>query len=129
MSWQTVATAMLPEHLLLAGICVLVALESAPGRPRGAFAVSMIAVTAAAAAAVWLFAVGYVAQPFAGQFSVDPVASLGKAIVLVLAMLVLLISRGELAQRAFPVLLLSSLYGVCLLLSSDTFLTLFLDSS
>jgi len=126
MSWQTVATAMLPEHLLLAGICVLVALESAPGRPRGAFAVSMIAVTAAAAAAVWLFAVGYVAQPFAGQFSVDPVASLGKAIVLVLAMLVLLISRGELAQRAFPVLLLSSLYGVCLLLSSDTFLTLFL---
>jgi len=23
MSWQTVATAMLPEHLLLAGICVL----------------------------------------------------------------------------------------------------------
>ena len=126
MSWQTIATAMLPEHLLLAGICVLVALESAPGRPRGAFAVSIIAVTAAAAAAVWLFAVGYVAQPFAGQFSVDPVASLGKAIVLVLAMLVLLISRGELSQRAFPVLLLSSLYGVCLLLSSDTFLTLFL---
>jgi len=48
MSWQTVATAMLPEHLLLAGICVLVALESAPGRSRGAFAVSIVAVTAAA---------------------------------------------------------------------------------
>ena len=126
MSWQTIATAMLPEHLLLAGICVLVALEIAPGRTRGAFAVSIIAVTAAAAAAVWLFAIGYAAEPFAGQYSIDPTASLGKAIVLVLAMLVLLISRGELAQRAFPVLLLSSLYGVCLLLSSDTFLTLFL---
>ena len=126
MSWQTIATAMLPEHLLLAGICVLVALEIASGRPRGAFAVSIVAVTAAAAAAVWLFAIGYAAEPFAGQYSVDPLASLGKAIVLVLAVLVLLISRGELAQRAFPVLLLSSLYGVCLLLSSDTFLTLFL---
>jgi NADH-quinone oxidoreductase subunit N len=117
---------MLPEHLLLAGICILVALDISPGRPRGAFAVSIVAVTAAAAAAMWLFAIGYAAQPFAGQYSVDPIASLGKAIVLLLAMLVLLISRGELAQRAFPILLLSSLYGVCLLLSSDTFLTLFL---
>src|SRR5204863_1395571 len=47
-------------------------------------------------------------------------------IVLALAVLVLLIARGESGQRAFPVLLLSSLYGVCLLLSSDSFLTLFL---
>src|SRR5204863_1036455 len=47
-------------------------------------------------------------------------------IVLALAVLVLLIARGESGQRAFPVLLLSSLYGVCLLLSADSFLTLFL---
>jgi NADH-quinone oxidoreductase subunit N len=46
--------------------------------------------------------------------------------VLVLAALVLLTAREESQERAFPILLLSSLYGVCLLLSSDTFLTLFL---
>jgi NADH-quinone oxidoreductase subunit N len=77
-------------------------------------------------AALWLFQTGYAAEPFAGQYSVDPEASLGKAIVLVLAALVLLTAREESQERAFPILLLSSLYGVCLLLSSDTFLTLFL---
>jgi NADH-quinone oxidoreductase subunit N len=126
MNTQAILTAMLPEHLLLIGIVVLIGLEIAPGRRRGAFTVSLIAVTAAAAAAVWLFNTGYVAAPFAGQYSVDPVASLGKAIVLALAVLVLLISRGELAQPAFPVLIMSSVYGVCLLLSADSFLTLFL---
>ena len=126
MSWQTIFAAMLPEHLLLAGIIVLIGLEIAPSRPRGAFAVSLASVSAATAAAVWLFRIGYAAAPFPGQYSVDPVAFLGKAIVLALAVLVLLISRSELAQRAFPVLLLSSLYGVCLLLSADSFLTLFL---
>ena len=126
MKAQEILTAMLPEHLLLVGIVVLLCLEIAPGRPRGAFTVTLLSVAAAAAAAVWLFAVGYAAEPFAGQYSVDPVASLGKAIVLALAALVVLISRSDLTLRAFPVLLLSSLYGVCLLLSSDTFLTLFL---
>jgi len=123
---EAIFAAMLPEHLLLIGIVVLMGLEIAPGRLRGAFTVSLLAVMAAAAAAVWLFHIGYAAAPFAGQFSVDPVAALGKAIVLALAVLVLLISRSELAQPAFPVLLLSSLYGVCLLLSADSFLTLFL---
>jgi NADH-quinone oxidoreductase subunit N len=126
MNAQEILTAMLPEHLLLLGIVVLLCLEIARSQGRGAFAVSLLAVAAAAVAAIWLYAIGYAAEPFAGQYSVDPVASLGKAIVLALAVLVLLISRGELTQRAFPVLLLSSLYGVCLLLSSDTFLTLFL---
>ncbi len=126
MNAREILTAMLPEHLLLVGIIVLLCLEILPGRARGAFVVSLLAAASACAAAVWLFAAGYVAEPFAGQYSVDPIASLGKAIVLALAVLVLLISRGELTQRAFPVLLLSSLYGVCLLLSSDTFLTLFL---
>ena len=126
MNAEAIFVAMLPEHLLLIGIVVLMGLEIAPGRFRGAFTVSLLAVTAATAAAVWLFHIGYAAAPFAGQFSVDPVAALGKAIVLALAVLVLLISRSELAQPAFPVLLLSSLYGVCLLLSADSFLTLFL---
>ena len=125
MNAEAIFTAMLPEHLLLIGIVVLVGLEIAE-RQRGAFLVSLLAVTAAAAAAVWLFALGYEAAPFAGQFSVDPIAALGKAVVLALAVLVLLISRGELAQPAYPVLILSSLYGVCLLLSADSFLTLFL---
>ena len=56
----------------------------------------------------------------------EPASALAKAIVLALAVLVLLIAREESDQRAFPILLLSSLYGVCLLLSADSFLTLFL---
>ena len=56
----------------------------------------------------------------------SPPALLAKAIILALAVLVLLIARDEFGQRAFPILLLSSLYGVCLLLSADSFLTLFL---
>ncbi len=126
MSWQAIFTAMLPEHFLLAGIVVLLVLDIAPSRPRGAFAVALFAVTAATAAAVWLSFTGYASAPFPGQYSVDPVALLGKAIVLALAVVVLLMARDEFAQRAFPVLLLSSLYGVCLLLSADSFLTLFL---
>jgi NADH-quinone oxidoreductase subunit N len=126
MSAREILTAMLPEHMLLVGIVVVLCLEIAPGRARGAFAVSLLAVAASAAAAIWLFAIGYAAEPFHGQYSVNPAASLGKAIVLALAVLVLLISRAESTQRAFAVLLLSSLYGVCLMLSSDTFLTLFL---
>jgi NADH-quinone oxidoreductase subunit N len=126
MSWQAIFTAMLPEHCLLAGIVVLIGLEIAPSRSRGAFAVALLAVTAATAAAVWLSFIGYASAPFPGQYSVDPVAALGKAIVLALAVLVLLIAHDEFGQRAFPVLLLSSLYGICLLLSADSFLTLFL---
>jgi NADH-quinone oxidoreductase subunit N len=126
MIWQAIFTAMLPEHFLLAGIVVLICLEIAPSRPRGAFAVSLLAVTAATAAAVWLSFIGYASAPFPGQYSMDPIAALGKAIVLALAVLVLLIAHDEFEQRAFPVLLLSSLYGVCLLLSADSFLTLFL---
>jgi len=126
MSWQAIFTAMLPEHFLLAGIVVLICLEIAPSRLRGAFAVSLLAVTAATAAAVWLSFIGYASAPFPGQYSMDPIAALGKAIVLALAVLVLLIAHDEFEQRAFPVLLLSSLYGVCLLLSADSFLTLFL---
>ena len=78
------------------------------------------------AAAVWLALGSYDYAPFPGHFSVDPAAASGKAIVLALALLVLVIARDDFGQGAFPILLLSSLYGVCLLLSSDSFLTLFL---
>jgi NADH-quinone oxidoreductase subunit N len=126
MSWIDVATAMLPEHLLLAGILVLIGIETAWTRPRGALAVSLVAVAAAAAAAVWLSVSGYNATPFAGQFSVDPATGLAKAIVLTLVVPVLLVSRDDFADGPFYPLLLSSLYGFCLLLSAQSFLTLFL---
>ena len=46
--------------------------------------------------------------------------------MLALALPVLLMSRDEFDGGEFPVLLLSSLYGVCLMQSADSFLTLFL---
>ena len=46
--------------------------------------------------------------------------------MLALALPVLLISRDDFHDTRFPLLLLSSLYGTCLLVSSDSFLTLFL---
>jgi NADH-quinone oxidoreductase subunit N len=126
MNWQDLYVAMLPEHLLLAGIIALIVMETAWTRPRGGLAVSLLAVAASAGAAAWLSASGYYAAPFAGQFSVDPSALLAKAIVLALAVPVLLVSRDDFADGPFYPLLLSSLYGFCLLLSSDSFLTLFL---
>jgi NADH-quinone oxidoreductase subunit N len=126
MSWQDVFTAMLPEHLLLAGIVVLVGLEIVWTRPRGALPVSLLAVVAAAAAAVSIYLGDYNAAPFGGQYSIDPGWALGKAIVLGFSVPVLLMSRGEFDEGPFYPLLLSSLYGFCLLLSADSFLTLFL---
>ena len=126
MNWAAVAVAMLPEHLLLVGIVVLLVLEIARGTPREAYVVSLAAVALATAAAVWLALGGFDVAPFPGQFSVDAAAASGKAIVLALALLVLGIARDDFGRGAFPILLLSSLYGVCLLLSSDSFLTLFL---
>jgi proton-translocating NADH-quinone oxidoreductase, chain N len=127
MSWIDSAIAMLPEHLLLAGIVILIAVEIvAPLRKQGTLLLSLLAVSFAAAAALWLSANGFAFAAFAGHYSVDPATLLAKAIVLALAVPVLLISRDDVGQGAFPVLLLSSLYGVCLLLSADSFLTLFL---
>ena len=123
-----VVTAMLPEHLLLAGIVVLIVPRDRAGpAARRVRAVALAAVAAAAAAAVWLRRRGYAGAPFPGSSRSTPAASLAKAIVLALAVPVLLISRDDFARaRASTSLLLSSLYGVCLLLSADSFLTLFL---
>jgi NADH-quinone oxidoreductase subunit N len=128
MSWFDIAVALLPENLLLAGIVALVALEiAAPARKRdGALLLSLVAVTLATVAAAWLSIDGFALDAFPGHYSVGPTALLGKAIVLALAVPVLLIARDEAGERAFSVLVLSSLYGVCLLLSADSFLTLFL---
>ncbi|HUP08638.1 MAG TPA: NADH-quinone oxidoreductase subunit N [Caldimonas sp.] len=123
---NAVLLAMLPEHVLLLGIVVIVALAIV-GRDRsGALAVAFASVAVAALAALRLAADGYAAAPFAGQFSVDPSSLLVKGMVLALALPVLLMARDDFEGVEFPALLLSSLYGVCLLQSADGFATLFL---
>jgi NADH-quinone oxidoreductase subunit N len=126
MNFGEMLVAMLPEHLLLAGIVAVLALEIASPRPRGALALALAAVIAAALAAVLLVADAYSASPFPGQFSVMPADLVAKAVVLALAVPALLLSRDDFAEPRFHGLLLSSLYGACLLLSADSFLTLFL---
>lgn len=130
--------AMLPEHLLLLGLVLLIALEIWGRMQRAALPLALACVGAAALAAAVLALQGYAAAPFAGHFSVSPATLLAKAVVLALALPVLLMSRGEFgfgAQGAssagrsggeFAPLLLSSLYGACLMQSADSFLTLFL---
>jgi len=126
MTWQSVLTAMLPEHLLLVGIVLLLVLEIASDKPRGAPALSLVIVGAATAAAAWLHFTGYAAAPFPGHYSVDASSSVAKAVVLALAVPILLLARDDFPEGPFYPLFLSSLYGFCLLLSSDSFLTLFL---
>ena len=48
MSWQGVLFAMLPEHVLLAGIVVLIIADVTTRRPRGALAISLAAQTTGA---------------------------------------------------------------------------------
>jgi NADH-quinone oxidoreductase subunit N len=126
MNTSIVFTAMLPEHLLLAGIVGLLLL-SLFGRGHGtAHAVALLVVAAAALAAAALALRGTSAVPFAGHFSVSPAVLSAKAMVLALALPVLLIAHDDFEEPEFGVLLLSSLYGVCLVQSADSFLTLFL---
>jgi NADH-quinone oxidoreductase subunit N len=126
MNWTTLLVAMSPEHLLLVGIVLLLAIDIASTRPRGHLPVALVAVIAATLAAALLAVVGYAAAPFPGQLSVDSSAFAAKAIVLVLAIPALLLARDEFPDGPFYLLLLSSLYGACLILSADSFLTLFL---
>ena len=127
MNWLAVLTALAPENALLAGIVVLIGVEIFARRAHGALAISLVAVAAAAAAAAFLFIGAFAATPFPGHYSIDPTGSLAKAIVLALALPVLLLSRDDFTEDGqFHILVLSSLYGFCLLLSADSFLTLFL---
>ena len=122
-----IALAMLPENLLLAGIIILtVRAIIAPDGARGGLAPAIASAAGAAVASVWLWSNGFALVAFPGHFSVDSASLAAKAIVLALSVPVLLMARAEAGQRAFPILLLSSLYGVCLLFSADSFLTLFL---
>ena len=126
MNAMTIFTAMLPEHLLLAGIVLLLILEITGAR-RGALALSALVVVAATVVAGALYATGYTASPFAGQFSVGPLSSIAKAVVLALAVPVILLAHDDFGDEGpFYPLLLASLYGFCLLMSADSFLTMFL---
>jgi NADH-quinone oxidoreductase subunit N len=126
MNTTTLLTAMLPEHLLLLGILLLIVLEIGARKPREFLPVTLVVLFAAAFAAARLYVGDYAASPFPGQFSIDPAASLGKAVLIALTFPVVLIAGGEFKGPRFSILLLSSLYGACLILSSDSFLTLFL---
>ncbi len=126
MNWIDVFIALLPENLLLAGIVWLIGHKICDARDESALASSLLVLISAAAAAAWLSFNGYEFAAFPGHYSVDASALLAKAVVLALAIPVVLISRGESVQCELHILLLSSLYGVCLLLSADSFLTLFL---
>ncbi len=118
--------AMLPEHLLLLGIVIIIGVEVAGWGRRLSFAVALGAVAAALVAAAMLALDGYAAAPFVGLFSVTPATLLVKAMVLAFALPVLLMSRDDFSGGEFGVLLLSSLYGACLMQSADSFPTLFL---
>jgi len=126
MNAEALLLAMLPEHVLLVGIVLLIVLEIGGSR-RGSLAISCLAVGGAAILAARLSAVGYNVSPFAGQFSVGAAPFLAKAVVLALAIPVLLMARDDFDDEGpFYPLLLSSLYGFCLLMSADSFLTMFL---
>ena len=126
MNATTVLTAMLPEHLLLLGMVVLILLEIIGRGQRFSTLLAMGFVAAAAAAAAHYAYYGLVAAPFAGHFSVDPATLMAKAVLLGLALPVLMMSHGNFKGAEFALLLLSSLYGACLMQSADSFLTLFL---
>ncbi len=126
MNYTAAAIAMAPEHLLLAGIVALILLDITSGRARAALPLAIASVAAAALAAAWLGATGWTGAPFPGQFVLSPPAAYAKAIVLALAIPILLASREDFGEGPFYPLILSSLYGVCLLASADSFLTLFL---
>ncbi len=121
-----VFAAMLPEHLLLSGLVALLLIEIVFDEPKGELAVSLVAVGLAALAAAWIGSQGRTLEPFPGQFVVTPAIAWAKAAVLALAIPVILIAREDFESGPFYPLLLSSLYGVLLIASSGSFLTLFL---
>jgi NADH-quinone oxidoreductase subunit N len=126
MNWPLILTSMLPEHLLLAGMLAILGLEIRSGRPRDGFVPAVLFVAAATAAALWLYTTGYSGVPFPQHLTVGPESTLPKVVLLALALPVLLISRDDFAETPYYTLVLASLYGACLVASSQSFPTLFL---
>jgi NADH-quinone oxidoreductase subunit N len=126
MSYSVISVAMVPEHLLLAGILVLLLVEVFFEDSRAELPLAVLFLSAAAIAAAILGFGGQTWTPFPGQFDLSPPAAFAKALVLGLTVPVLLFSRDDFGKGPFYPLILSSLYGVCLLASAESFLTLFL---
>jgi NADH-quinone oxidoreductase subunit N len=127
MNWSFMVVAMMPEHLLLIGIAVLIALDVLDVGQRYSALVAMAAVLGAALMATLLAIVQFQGSPFPGHFSVDQATLTAKAVVLALTLPLLQLSRDEFGDdERFYILLLSSLYGVLLVSSADGFLTMFL---
>jgi NADH-quinone oxidoreductase subunit N len=127
MNWSFMVVAMMPEHLLLMGIAVLIALDVLDVGQRYSALVAMAAVLGATLMATLLAIVQFQGSPFPGHFSVDQATLTAKAVVLALTLPLLQLSRDEFGDdERFYILLLSSLYGVLLVSSADGFLTMFL---
>ena len=127
MNWSFMVVAMMPEHLLLIGIAVLIALDVLDVGQKYSALVAMAAVLGAASMAALLAIVQFQGSPFPGHFSVDQATLTAKAVVLALTLPLLQLSRDEFGDdERFYILLLSSLYGVLLVTSADGFLTMFL---
>ena len=126
MNYLAVTIAMSPEHLLLLGIVVLLIMNIVSERSRAVLPVAVLFVAAASLAAAWLGFSGWTGSPFPGQLVVPPPIAFAKAIMLGLAVPVLLFSGDDFGEGEFYPLMLSSLYGVSLLASAESFLTLFL---
>jgi len=127
MNWSFMVVAMMPEHLLLIGIAVLIALDVLGVGQRYSALVATAAVLGAALMATLLAIVQFQGSPFPGHFSVDQATLTAKAVVLALTLPLLQLSRDEFGDdERFYILLLSSLYGVLLVSSADGFLTMFL---
>lgn len=123
---QAALIGMLPEHLLLGGIVALIVLEVLGRSSRLGLWVGLAAAAGAAGAAFWLAGSGVSVEPFAGQYTVTPALLMAKGAMLALAIPVLLMSRTEFSEGEFSLLLLASLYGLCLLPSADSFLVMFI---
>jgi NADH-quinone oxidoreductase subunit N len=122
---------MLPEHLLLAGLVLLIVTSLARGMRSLAFPLALGVIAAASGAAFWLAAAGLYAEPFPGHFVVSPTTLMVKGALLALALPVLLMSRSDFSREGlgdteFPTLLVASLYGLSLLPSAASALVLFL---
>lgn len=126
MPGNDVLRAMLPEHLLLGGMVVLILLALLKQSRTLALPVAALVIVASSATAFWLASIKLEAEPFAGQLVVNPVILITKGSLLLLALPVLLMSRTEFEDVEFPLLLLSSLYGLALLPSAENALVLFL---
>lgn len=126
MNWGVVLMSMLPENVLLIGLVLMLLLEVLSGRDRDGFTVAFCTVAVATAFAWMLYSVGFAAWPFEGQYSVGANAFMAKGAILALTLPVMMMSRDDFADTRYYALLLSSLYGACLVISSTSFLTLFL---